>query len=137
MELIQEYLEKIQKVDGIWLLKVPDTMSDEELEHIYDSWKEMYPEEHLIILPEEVSINKLNKYSFYIALMLIRGNKKVTRLQWMKEYEYSKSDAPYLVLDNITGEDILVRKFPTNPDEDEFFLVTKEDLDGEDYVLVE
>lgn len=137
MDLVEHYLEKIQKIHGIWVLHVPGDISLSEIEGIRNNWTKTFPKEQLIVMPESVQIHKLNKYSFYIALMLIRGQKRITRLQWLKESEYSKESVPYLYLEEIDGKDMLIKKFPNEPEEDEFFMIDKETLDADDYILLE
>jgi hypothetical protein len=136
MELIKKYLDDVMKVDGKWMLQVPDSITQEQLHHIHDNWKSMYPDDHLIIMPKDITIHKLNKYSFYIAMMLVKMGHRITRLEWARPYSTMRH-APVLMLEEVEGADekILIRRFPDGSEEDEFFFVGSNDMDADDYVL--
>lgn len=136
MELAKKYLDEVQKIDGKWILQVPDDLTQEHLAHIHDSWKAMFPDEHLIVMPQNISIHKLNKYSFYIAMMLVRMGHAITRLEWVRPYS-SMRYAPILMLEKVEGAEkkVLIKRFLDDSEEDEFFFVGEEDMDADDYIL--
>lgn len=140
MELVREYLEEVQKINGVWILRIPAYCNNELVEQLKKQWQRYYPGENVVILPEDIKITKANKFSFYIALMIVRGyhgQYKVTRVKWLEEYKCSdKSEAPYLTLETHMGKDYLILKFPNDSNEDEFYFVTSEDMDADDYILV-
>lgn len=136
MELAKKYLDEVQKIDGKWILQVPDNMTKEELANIHDSWTVMYPDEHLIIMPKDISIHKRNKYSFYIAMMLVRMGHAITRLEWARQHS-SMLDVPILILEEVEGAEkkVLIKRFLDDSEEDEFFFVGEEDMDADDYII--
>jgi hypothetical protein len=136
MELIQTYLDDVMKVDGKWILQVPDNLDPDVMEDIEEGWRQACPGESLIILPKEISIHKRNKYSFYIALMIVKMGHRVTRLDWRLRSRSFK-DAPVLMMSEVEGTDqkVLIKSYPDDHEEDEFYLATEEDMDAEDYIL--
>lgn len=134
MELIEEYLEKIQKVNGTYVLHVPEEVTAAEMDDIYQHWKLNYPEDRLIMLPEDIKIHYRNMYSYYIAMMLVSARHRITRREWSFKYT-KKSEAPYLVMDTIEGVEVLIKRWPMGEEDDEFFIVTRDDLEAEDYII--
>ena len=134
MELLQEYLEKIQKVNGTYVLHVPEEVTAEEMEHIYQHWKLHFPDDRLIMLPEDVKIHYRNMYSYYIAMMLASAGYRLTRRKWTFKYK-KKTDAPYITMDTVDGVEVLIKRWPMGEEDDEFFIVTRKDLEAEDYII--
>lgn len=135
MEIVKQYLDEVMKVDGIWILQIPNDITKELMTQIYDEWTTLFPEEQLIMMPKELSIHKRNKYSFYIALMLVKMGHRITRLEWARPVG-NMSRAPYLMLEDVGADTpMLIRRFPDESEEDEFFFVGADDMDAEDYIL--
>jgi hypothetical protein len=145
MELIDQYLEKVEKVHGIYVLQVDDECTAEDKSNIANEWQDVVGDKHkLLILPNKFEINFIERYSFYVALMLVRGGKKVTRDTWVKELmeeddttylhrlSSSRNKVSYLTL---SEEGQVVRRLPGH-DIDVVFNLTLEDMDAEDYVMV-
>lgn len=136
MELIQQYLEEVQKIDGIWFFQYPKEMTQEEMTEFHNEWRRVYPDEIIVMLPNDISVHKRNRYSFYIAMMLIRMGHRITRHSWTYDHQ-SLAMVPYLSMGEADGliEPILIKKYPGKSEDDEFFMITQRDLDADDYML--
>lgn len=145
MELVDRYLDEVQKVHGVYLLRVDDECTDEMKAMIWNSWNSMGHQHKLIIMPKEFEMAFIERYSLYVALMMVRQGMKVTRDEWVKEvypvsqtyHTYStplaRKRAAYLKL-NDKGEVVKVnhrKEKKAKP-----FLITLEDMDATDYVVV-
>ena len=136
MDLVTKYLDDVQKVNGVYVMQIGDEVSHEDMDNIYKGWKKTLPDETLIMLPKEISVHYRNKYSFYIAMMLVRQGYHLSRLAWTIQAG-TKKDAPYLKLQDCDGKKVVVLKFPNNEADDEFFIPFEDDMDAEDYILIE
>ena len=136
MDLVAKYLDDVQKINGVYVMHVGDEVTHEEMDQIYKGWKRTLPEETLIMLPKEIAVHYRNKYSYYIAMMLVRQGHHLTRLKWRLMAEYNDA-APYIKLQDCDGKKVVVLKFPEREEDDEFFIPFVEDLDADDYILIE
>lgn len=150
MELVEHYLEEIVKVHGIYVLRVPDDVTDEDKCRIWELWRLSGNLHDLYIMPNSFDIGFIQEYSFYMALMMVRGGQHVTRQKWIDEalvevqterrylnqitrVSLTKDIAPYLKLDS---NGLVVVHFPKTGEEIAPH-IDEEWLDAEDYVLTE
>ncbi len=71
MELVQKYLDDVQKIKGIYVLSCSSNTIDEEVQYFMDQWKDMMPNENLIVLPDDMKIEyvgeeELKKGGFFV-----------------------------------------------------------------------
>jgi hypothetical protein len=132
MELINEYLEKAQRVGDVYILRVdPEDCTEEEMMYIHEGWQKV-SDDPLLILPFQFDISAQSEYSFYVAMMLVGGNMTVTRKKWIQDAAGDIKRAKRVRLENKQlmmkwGKDGLTAAF----------LVDQDDMDADDYVLVE
>lgn len=146
MELIEDYLEKVQKIHGVYVLQVDDEECTQEDKYkIWQTMNEALGGYHpLYVLSQGVNLGFIERYSLSIALMMVRDGKKVTRDTWVKEvypveqtyHTYStpmaRKRAAHLKL-NSKGELVQVEK---RNGKEVPFLITLADMDANDYVVV-
>lgn len=131
MELIQEYMNRAVKVNGVYVLRVDENMTLEEMDNLMEHWDSMGMKEPLMIFPMQFTINYTNDYAFFLAMMLVRQH-KITRKKWVREYKDGITGIPYLTM----CDDILVRGYedygptPFSP-----YVCVKEDMDATDWIF--
>lgn len=144
MELIDYYLDQVEKVHGVYVLQVDEDLTDEEKHMIWEHWQESNMQQRLFIMPESFSFSFIERYSLYIALMLVRAGKRITRDKWIGEAYPEEKHNPF-VTDTITrkskasylylSKEGVMRRMPDQHSE-AMFHMTLEDMEAEDYVML-
>lgn len=145
MDLTEKYIDEIQKINGIYVMQVPNDMTDEDKNRFMEEWTMVYPDETIVMLPKEVILSYRNRHSFYVAMMLVRGGQKVARLDWERPpvdrkrdlyLRFNRETLPYLQIEMMSGEEVVLKKFPDKSEEDEFYIPIGTDMDAEDFVII-
>jgi Protein of unknown function (DUF2829) len=92
MDVVSEYLSKIQKVKGIYVLELDWDVSDEDLQSIVEGWKELEKngeiEGSLVMLPKGSSLTYEDHFTFERAIQLLRAGGKLRRRIWATADRY-------------------------------------------------
>ncbi|MCD7910985.1 hypothetical protein KC480_05535 [Bacillus velezensis] len=127
MELAEEYLMKVQKIGGIYVLRVDDDVPLQQRQQLIDEWHDLYDEE-LVIIPQEFKIHYSNRYSFYIAMILVKIGYKITRQKWVKN-EKTNKDIPHMKM--IDGIVQVNQNGELRP-----YMLVDDDMEAEDFTII-
>ncbi|MCY8577162.1 hypothetical protein MOD24_15040 [Bacillus haynesii] len=127
MELIEEYLTKVQKIGGIYVLQVNEYVPLVQQQQLIDKWHDIYGEE-LVIIPQDFKIHYRNRYSFYIAMILVKMGYKVARQKWVKN---EKTDSEFTHIEMV--DDIVQIK---RNGELQTYVISDDDMEAEDFTIM-
>lgn len=127
MELIEEYLTQVQKIGGIYVLQVNDYVPLDQRQQLIDKWHDIYGEE-LVIIPQDFKIHYRNRYSLYIAMILVKMGYKVTRQKWVKN---EKTDSEFAHIEMV--DDIVQIK---RNGELQTYVISDDDMEAEDFTIM-
>ncbi|KAF2421665.1 Thoeris anti-defense Tad2 family protein [Bacillus subtilis] len=127
MELAEEYLTKFQKIGGIYVLQVNDDVTLQQRHQLIEEWHDIYDEE-LVIIPQDFKIHYSNRYSFYIAMILVKMGYKITRQKWVKN-EKTRKEITYIKM--VNGMIQVSQDGEMRP-----YVIVDDDMEAEDYTII-
>ncbi|WP_410988479.1 hypothetical protein [Bacillus cereus] len=133
-ELIKDYLNKVDKIQGIYTLRVDENVTYEMMSELIKAWEGMGMKEPLLILPFAFDMKFQKQYSFYLAMMLVGTNNKVTRHKWVRENIASRQGVPYLEMRN---KEMMKCLSGTEEKLDKNYTITHEDMQAEDWMIAQ
>lgn len=80
MELLKQYMESIEYVNGVYVLKLPISMTMEQAEAIAKEWQSTNGRKKaLMITPEDADLQYVTYFDSSIALRMVKSGWKVAR----------------------------------------------------------
>jgi hypothetical protein len=126
MELIQSYLERCEKVGGLYVMQVAEGFNMDELNQIMNDWESFEEKKAvdapLLIIPDSMSVSYERRFTFERAMQLVRSGMKVRRLIWNPDH--------YLELCEESGSVFRERGYMRD-----FYHIIQDDLEAVDWVL--
>ncbi|MBU5262094.1 Thoeris anti-defense Tad2 family protein [Bacillus atrophaeus] len=127
MELVEEYLMKVQKIGGIYVLQVSDDVTLRQRQQLIDEWHDIYGEE-LVVIPQDFKIHYSNRYSFYIAMILVKMGYNITRQKWVKNEKTNKEISHIKMVNGIVQ---ISQNGELRP-----YVIDDDDMEAEDYTII-
>ncbi|MCY8466526.1 hypothetical protein [Bacillus atrophaeus] len=127
MELVEEYLMKVQKIGGIYVLQVSDDVTLRQRQQLIDEWHDIYGEE-LVVIPQDFKIHYSNRYSFYIAMILVKMGYNITRQKWVKNKKTNKEISHIKMVNGIVQ---ISQNGELRP-----YVIDDDDMEAEDYTII-
>ncbi|WAT23534.1 hypothetical protein O0R52_22390 (plasmid) [Bacillus halotolerans] len=127
MELAEEYLTKVQKIGGVYVLQVNDDVTLHQRHQLIEEWHDIY-EEELVVIPQDFKIHYSNRYSFYIAMILVKMGYKITRQKWVKN-EKTNKEIPHIKMVNEMVQ--ISQNGELGP-----YIIVDDDMEAEDYTII-
>lgn len=138
MDLIQQYLEKIKRIGDLYVLEVNlQETSTKQISDVAKAWNEINEDlnkkNHLIIVPDTMSLKIDNRYTFERAMQIVRSGGRVRRIIWNPDHAIS--------LEGKTVERIWRINTKESQKENkikmiEWYVPTKDDMEAIDWVMV-
>jgi hypothetical protein len=125
MDLVQEYLKRVQSVGDVYVLRYdPEKpITEEDAARFIERWNELNVGP-IIMIPRHMELDHDKTFNFTLAMLLVQGGYKVGRY----------SEEFYLYLDperDIVMEQITVGDYEPNP-----YVIDSEDMTATDWYLV-
>lgn len=134
MELINRYLNKVEKIQGVYTLRVDGDITNQMMDELSKAWEGMKMEAPLLILPFEFDMKYQKQYSFHLALMLVSANQKITRQKWVRDNIANLQGVPYL---EMRDKHLLKCMSGTGEHLDRNYIIKEEDMEAEDWMIAQ
>lgn len=74
MELIQQYLDSIQNLGGVYICKVKDGITHELVKEIGEAWRQRYgPGKPIVFVPEQMNFELMDRFDTSVAIMMLKS----------------------------------------------------------------